>query len=94
MLHGCTIADDSLIGIKTTVLNHAVIGPNTLVGAHALVTERKSFPEGSLVTGVPAAVSRPLTEAQIQMIGLSAAHYVENWRRYARDLRPSPLQPQ
>lgn len=92
MLHGCTIADNSLIGIKATVLNHAAIGPNTLVGAHALVTERKSFAPGSLVTGVPAAVSRELTEAQIQMIALSAAHYVENWQRYVRALKPSRFQ--
>ncbi|HCK83104.1 MAG TPA: gamma carbonic anhydrase family protein [Hyphomonadaceae bacterium] len=87
MLHGCTIGDNSLIGIKATVLNHAVIGNACLVGAHALVTERKSFEEGALITGAPARVARRLDAAQKQLIRLSAAHYVENWRRYKRELR-------
>ncbi len=87
MLHGCTIGDNSLIGIKATVLNHAAIAGACLVGAHALVTERKSFEEGGLITGAPARVARRLDEAQKQLIRLSAAHYVENWRRYKRELR-------
>lgn len=89
MLHGCTVADNSLIGIKATVLNYAVIPSFCLVGAHALVTERKTFEEGSLVTGAPARAVRKLDEQQRQIIQFSAAHYVENWRRYKRDLRPS-----
>ncbi len=89
MLHGCTIGDDALIGIKATVLNHAHIASNCLVGAHALVTERKSFEAGALITGAPARVSRTLDEQQKQIITLSALHYVENWRRYKRDLRVS-----
>jgi carbonic anhydrase/acetyltransferase-like protein (isoleucine patch superfamily) len=89
MLHGCTIGDCALIGIKATVLNHAHIPDFCLVGAHALVTERKTFESGSLITGAPARVARKLEEAQRQLIQLSAAHYVENWKRYARDLRPS-----
>jgi carbonic anhydrase/acetyltransferase-like protein (isoleucine patch superfamily) len=89
MLHGCTIGDTSLIGIKATVLNHAAIPRLCLVGAHALVTERKSFEEGTLVTGAPARVARKLEEQQRQMIQFSAAHYVENWKRYNRDLKPS-----
>jgi carbonic anhydrase/acetyltransferase-like protein (isoleucine patch superfamily) len=89
MLHGCTIGNNALIGIKATVLNYAVIAENTLVGAHALVTERKTFPAGSLVTGAPAQVTRALTPAQIQVIEGSAHHYVENWKRYRRDLRAS-----
>ena len=93
MLHGCTIGDNALIGIKATVLNHAVITPNTLVGAHALVTERKTFPSGSLVTGAPAQVARALDERQIQIITGSAMHYVENWKRYRRDLAPSRIAP-
>jgi carbonic anhydrase/acetyltransferase-like protein (isoleucine patch superfamily) len=87
MLHGCAIADTSLIGIKASVLNHAEIPGFSLVGAHALVTERKSFEEGSLITGAPARAIRKLEEAQRQLIQFSAAHYVENWRRYKRDLR-------
>jgi carbonic anhydrase/acetyltransferase-like protein (isoleucine patch superfamily) len=89
MLHGCTIGDNTLIGIKSTILNHAVIADNSLVGAHALVTERKQFEAGQLITGVPARVARPLTPEQIQMNTFSAQHYVENWKRYARDLAPS-----
>ncbi|MDX2237557.1 MAG: gamma carbonic anhydrase family protein [Hyphomonadaceae bacterium] len=89
MLHGCTIEDESLIGIKATVLNHARIGRHCLVGAHALVTERKSFEQGQLITGAPAQAARPVSDAQRQMFALSAAHYVENWKRYKRDLKPS-----
>lgn len=89
MLHGCTVGDSSLIGIKATVLNHAVIPSFCLVGAHALVTERKSFDEGWLITGAPARGARMLDDRQRQVIGFSAAHYVENWKRYARYLRPS-----
>jgi carbonic anhydrase/acetyltransferase-like protein (isoleucine patch superfamily) len=89
MLHGCTLADRVLIGIKATLLNHASIGADSLVGAHALVTERKSFEGGQLITGAPARVVRALEEPQKQLIRFSAAHYVENWKRYARDLKPS-----
>jgi carbonic anhydrase/acetyltransferase-like protein (isoleucine patch superfamily) len=89
MLHGCTLADRVLIGIKATILNYASIGADCLVGAHALVTERKSFGPGQLITGAPARVSRALEEQQRQLIQFSAAHYVENWKRYARDLKPS-----
>jgi carbonic anhydrase/acetyltransferase-like protein (isoleucine patch superfamily) len=89
MLHGCAIADASLIGIKATVLNHAAIPSFCLVGAGALVTERKSFEEGSLITGAPARAVRKLEEQQRQLILFSAAHYVENWKRYKRDLAPS-----
>jgi len=87
MLHGCTIGDNALIGIKATVLNHAVIGADCLVGAHALVTERKAFEPGQLITGAPARVSRAMTPEQIQMNRFSSHHYVENWKRYARDLQ-------
>lgn len=89
MLHGCTIADTSLIGIKATVLNHAAIPSFCLVGAQALVTERKTFEEGSLITGAPARAIRKLEDEQKQLIQFSAAHYVENWKRYKRDLKPS-----
>ncbi|MES1158343.1 MAG: gamma carbonic anhydrase family protein [Terricaulis silvestris] len=89
MLHGCTIGDNVLIGIKATVLNYARIGAHSLVGAHALVTEGKSFDEGQLLTGAPARVSRALDDMQKQIIAGSALHYVENWQRYARDLQES-----
>ena len=89
MLHGCTIGDTSLIGIKATVLNHATIPSFCLGGAHSLVTERKIFEEGSLVTGAPARAARKLEEPQRQMIQFSAHHYVENWKRYKRDMKAS-----
>jgi len=92
MLHGCTIGDSALVGIKATVLNHAQIPSFSLIGAHALVTENKTFEEGQLITGVPARVSRPLSDQQKAMFAFSAEHYVQNWKRYARDLKPSRLE--
>ncbi len=68
MLHGCTIGDDSLIGIKATLLNHALIEPQCLVGAHALITERKTFEPGKLITGAPARAVRSLEDHQKQML--------------------------
>ena len=87
MLHGCTIGDESLIGIGAIVLNGAKIGKNCLVGAGALVTEGKEFPDGTLIVGAPAKVARELTEAQIAGLKASAAHYVNNGRRYAAGLK-------
>ncbi|MEN7341507.1 MAG: gamma carbonic anhydrase family protein [Pseudomonadota bacterium] len=86
MLHGCHIGKGSLIGIGSTILNHAVIGEQSLVGAHTLVTEGKTFPPGSLIVGSPAKVIRPLTEAEKSMLLASAAHYAANARRFASDL--------
>ena len=65
MLHGCTIADNTLIGIGATVLNGAKIGDNCLIGAGALVTEGKHIPDGSLVVGAPGKVRRDMSEAEI-----------------------------
>ena len=87
MLHGCTIGDESLIGIGAIVLNGARIGKNCLVGAGALVTEGKEFPDGSMILGSPAKVVRPLTPEQIEGLRLSAQHYVENARRFKSGLR-------
>ena len=87
MLHGCTVGDESLIGIGAVVLNGARIGRNCIVGAGALVTEGKEFPDGSLIVGAPAKVVRPLSEAQIAGLKASAAHYVNNGRRYAAGLK-------
>jgi len=87
MLHGCTVGDGSLIGIKSVVLNGARIGKHCLVGAGSLVTEGKQFPDGSLIVGSPAKVVRQLTPEQIEGLQNSAAHYVENARRYKNGLR-------
>ena len=89
MLHGCTVGDNTLIGIKATVLNGAVIGRDCLIGAHALIPEGKVIPDGSLVVGAPGRVVRALDEAAKRRLEASALHYVENWRRYARELSPA-----
>jgi carbonic anhydrase/acetyltransferase-like protein (isoleucine patch superfamily) len=88
MLHGCTIADNALVGMGAIVLNGAKIGRNSLVGAGALVTEGKEFPDNSLIVGSPARVVRSLDEAAIQGLRGSAKHYVENARRFAKGLKP------
>lgn len=82
MLHGCTVGDNSLIGIGATVLNGAVIGKNCIVGAHALITEGKTIPDNSLVVGSPGRVIKTLGEPQVQMLKMSALHYVENAKRF------------
>ena len=91
MLHGCTIGDNALIGIKSSVLNHAVIGSNCLVGAHALITERKVFGDGQMILGSPAEAKKPLGAGAIQMLQGSALHYVDNWKRYRREMRESRI---
>ena len=87
LLHGCEIGDNSLIGMGAIVLNGAIIGRNCLVGAGALVTERKTFPDNSLIVGSPAKRIRELSEDEIARLALSAEHYVANQKRFARGLR-------
>ncbi len=82
MLHGCTVGDNSLIGIGAVVLNGAKIGSGCLVGAGALVTEGKEFADGSMIIGSPAKVVRLLTPEQLQGLRLSADHYVANAQRF------------
>ncbi|MDW3184260.1 gamma carbonic anhydrase family protein [Roseobacter sp.] len=88
MLHGCTIGDNSLIGMGATVLNGAKIGKNCLIGAGALITENKVIPDGSLVLGVPGKVVRELDAQVIHGLTLSALHYQENMRKFRDELRP------
>ena len=87
MLHGCTVGENSLIGIGAVVLNGARIGRNCIVGAGALVTEGKDFPDGSLIVGSPAKVVRELTNEQIEGLRASARHYIANGQRYAAGLK-------
>ena len=87
MLHGCTIGDESLIGIGAVVLNGAKIGRNCLVGAGSLVTEGKEFPDGSMIMGTPAKVVRQLTPEQIEGLRQSARHYIDNARRFQAGLK-------
>lgn len=86
MLHSCEIGDNTLIGIGAVVLGRAVIGKNCLIGANTLITEGKVIPDGSLVMGQPGKVVRQLEPGQIEALKASAAHYVQNWKRYVRDL--------
>ena len=86
ILHGCTIGNNTLIGMGAVVLNHAVIGDNCIVGAKALVTEGKTFPPGSLIVGQPARAVRQLDDAAIAALRISAAHYVAKARAYADGL--------
>ena len=88
MLHGCTIGDNTLIGIGSTILNHAEIPENCIVGAHALITEGKRFEPGSLILGSPARVVRALDAEAIAMIGRSADIYVANAKHFREDLAP------
>ncbi len=90
MLHGCTVGDNSLIGINAVVLNHARIGKNCLVGASALITEGKEIPDGSLVLGSPGRVVRSLTDAEIRGIAEIAEHYAQKSAQYRTTLREQP----
>ncbi|MDX1654993.1 MAG: gamma carbonic anhydrase family protein, partial [Candidatus Competibacteraceae bacterium] len=87
MLHGCTIGDNTLIGIKSVILNHARIGRNCIIGANTLIPEGKEIPDNSLVVGSPGRVVRQLTSEQIEGLRHSAAHYVSNFKRYQQQLQ-------
>jgi carbonic anhydrase/acetyltransferase-like protein (isoleucine patch superfamily) len=87
ILHGCTVEDEALIGMGARILNGAVIGAQCIVGAGALVTEGKQFEPRSLIVGSPARAVRQLSEQQVELLRLSAAHYAEKAARYAQGLR-------
>jgi carbonic anhydrase/acetyltransferase-like protein (isoleucine patch superfamily) len=87
VVHGCRVGDRSLIGIGATILSHAVIGNYCIVGAGALITERKAFPDRSVIVGSPAKRFRDVTDAEMEMLVASAAHYVELGKRYLKELR-------
>ncbi|MDS1140121.1 gamma carbonic anhydrase family protein [Pusillimonas sp. SM2304] len=88
MLHGCTIEDGALVGIQAVVLNNAVIGKDCLVGAGAVVTEGKVFPERSLILGAPAKAVRTLSDEQVADMHRNAAGYAKRAARYKTDLKP------
>lgn len=87
ILHGCTIADDCLVGMGARILNGAVIESECVIGAGALVTEGKRYASGSLIVGAPARVVRQITDEEKRALRISAAHYAEKAERYARELR-------
>ncbi|NVJ98306.1 MAG: gamma carbonic anhydrase family protein [Alphaproteobacteria bacterium] len=87
MLHGCTIGEGTLIGMGSTILNHAKIGKSSIVGANSLITEGKEFPDGVLIVGAPARVVRALSEQEQEMIKMSERIYRDNAARFARGLK-------
>jgi carbonic anhydrase/acetyltransferase-like protein (isoleucine patch superfamily) len=87
ILHGCTIADDCLVGMGARILNGAVLESECLVGAGTLVTEGKHFARGSLIVGSPARLVRQLTVEERRALRISAAHYAEKAQRYAELLK-------
>ena len=86
MLHGCTIGDNSLIGIGAVILNNAKIGKNCIIGSKSLITENKEIPDNSLVMGSPGKIIRQLTEAEIEAIKQNAIRYQENWKKYSKSV--------
>lgn len=86
ILHGCTIGDNTLIGMGAVVLNRASIGRNCLIGANALITEGKVIPDNSLVMGQPGKVVGELNDEAVAKLTRSAENYVRNWRRFAPGL--------
>ncbi len=87
ILHGCTVAPNSLVGMGATLLNGARIGANSIVGANALVTEGKEFPDNSLIVGAPAKAIRTLDAAAAERLRGTALHYVRNFNRFAKGLK-------
>ncbi|MEH6490908.1 gamma carbonic anhydrase family protein [Halopseudomonas sp.] len=87
MLHGCDVGDYSLIGINAVVLNGAKIGKHCIIGANSLIPEGKEIPDGSLVMGSPGKVVKTLSDQQKKMLELSAAHYVQNAKRFREQLK-------
>ena len=87
MLHGCTIGDNSLIGIGAVILNNVKIGKNCIIGAKSLITENKEIPDNSLVVGSPGKVIRNLTNEEIQAVEKNAIRYQENWKKYSKSIK-------
>jgi carbonic anhydrase/acetyltransferase-like protein (isoleucine patch superfamily) len=90
MLHGCHVGDRSLVGLGAVIMNHARIGADSIVGAGALITEGKNFPDGMLILGAPARVTRPLTDEEIARLPRNAERYIARGQFYRRALNPLP----
>lgn len=91
MLHGCTIGDNTLIGMGATVLNGAIIGRNCLIGAGALVTEGMVIPDNTLVVGSPAKPRREIGPEEEAGLRQGAMTYIERWKRYRTELSRQPV---
>lgn len=90
MLHGCTIGDNSLIGINAVVLNRVKIGNNCIIGANSLVPEGMEIPDNSLVMGSPAKVVKEIGDGHKAMITMGGMHYVAHGQHFAKELKPDP----
>ena len=86
MLHGCTIGDNSLIGIGAVILNNVKIGKNCIIGAKSLITENKEIPDNSLVVGSPGRVIRKVTDEEVEAIMKNSIRYQENWKKYSKSV--------
>ena len=87
MLHGCSIGDDSLVGIGATILNGSKIGKNCIIGANSLIAENKNIPDRSLVVGSPGKVIRQVTDEDIVAIKENALRYINNWKNFKQNLK-------
>jgi carbonic anhydrase/acetyltransferase-like protein (isoleucine patch superfamily) len=87
MLHGCSVGDNSLIGIGAVILNNAKIGKNCIIGAKSLIAENKEIPDNSLVVGSPGRVIRKVSDEEAKLITKNAIRYQENWKKYSKILR-------
>lgn len=86
MLHGCTVGDNSLIGINSVILNNAKIGNNCIIGANSIVPQGKEIPDNSLALGSPAKVIKKVDEKVVEELKYSARHYIENFKRFKKEL--------
>jgi carbonic anhydrase/acetyltransferase-like protein (isoleucine patch superfamily) len=86
MLHGCTIGENSLIGIGAVILNNAKIGKNCIIGAKTLIAENKEIPDDSLVVGSPGRIIRKVTEEEKEAVIKNTKHYQDNWKRYSKSI--------
>ena len=87
MLHGCTIGDNSLIGINSVILNNATIGKNCIIGANSIVPQGKEIPDNSLALGSPARVIKTVTDDMSEELKHSAEHYIQNFKRFKKELK-------
>ena len=87
MLHGCTIGENSLVGINAVILNNAEIGKNCIIGANCLITQGKVIPDNSMVLGSPGKIIREVTQEEIEELKHSAEHYVANFKRFKKELQ-------
>ena len=86
MLHGCTIGENSLIGIGAVILNNVKIGKNCIIGAKTLIAENKEIPDDSLVVGSPGRIIRKVTEDEKKAVLENTKHYQDNWKKYSKSI--------